>query len=356
MSPHKTITVKGRLYDAVTGLPVTETPTKSTSSTEVSSVKKTYESATTLRTNTSSENVHSTLQHSKTLMRRATKKPSTPHKIVKRPSAGRHMDIARPKSTNVAKFAPHPIVKSSENIAQSAKIDGIKPALVKPVNRAARAKPQADKPPQSHPIAKKALAKAEAKKVAKKPQSTVTAKQIKDAEIAKALAQPSSSKKPTKDIKKIAIWRRRILTTCIILLILAGGFYTVYRLVPSVSVGIASTQAGISAKYPEYVPDGFSLKQPVTYSEGEVDLVFKSNSNDTAYTIKQTRSSWDSTAVLDNIVKPATGENYATVREKGLTIYTYDRQAAWVNGGILYSITGDAALSNDQVRRIATSL
>ena len=94
----------------------------------------------------------------------------------------------------------------------------------------------------------------------------------------------------------------------------------------------------------------------MTYSDGEVNLTFKSNSNDSAYAINQKRSSWDSSAVLDNVVTPAVGENYTTTKERGLTIYTYEKGAAWANAGILYTITGNASLSGDQIRRIATSL
>ena len=121
-------------------------------------------------------------------------------------------------------------------------------------------------------------------------------------------------------------------------------------------MSIAAAQAGIEASYPEYTPDGFSLSQPVTYSEGEVDLKFTSNSNDHYYTVSQARSSWDSSAVLDKVITPAAGANYVTTKERGLTIYTYDMSAAWVNGGILYQIDSNAPLSGDQIRRIATSL
>jgi hypothetical protein len=60
--------------------------------------------------------------------------------------------------------------------------------------------------------------------------------------------------------------------------------------------------------------------------------------------------------VLDNYVKEKAGDNYITYNERGLTIYTYNSNAAWVNNGVLYTIDGDAPLSSDQIRRIATSL
>ena len=42
-------------------------------------------------------------------------------------------------------------------------------------------------------------------------------------------------------------------------------------------------------------------------------------------------------AVFENYVKPNAGRNYSTATINGLTIYTYNNDAAWVNGGILYS-------------------
>jgi hypothetical protein len=131
-----------------------------------------------------------------------------------------------------------------------------------------------------------------------------------------------------------------------------------YVNIPSLSVGFASAQAGIKATYPEYRPDGYKLHQPVTYKDGEVTLEFKSTTTDKGYTIVQTRSSWDSSAVLDNVVRKATGDNYITTQERGLTIYSYNESsnAVWVNGGILYTITSTAPLSGEQIRHIATSL
>lgn len=341
MSPHKTITINGRLYDAVTGMPVNGTPENK--STAKPAPKPAASS--TPRPKTSSESEHGSVQRSKTLARRTAKKPAAPHKVVARTQAGRHMDIAvSPKSTQVAKFAPHPVTKPA------------------PAKKASPKSAQADSAPRPHPVAEKALQRTASRKVVHQKSSTKTAaakqptsKEVKDAEIAKALATPKQ-KTAKKHHKKHSPWRRRLLIIGICAVAIAAVLYGIYQFIPSVSVGIAASQAGINASYPEYVPDGYRLNQPVTYSDGEVDLTFKSTSNDTMYTIIQTRSSWDSTAVLDNIVKPATGDNYTTTKERGLTIYTYGQNAAWVNGGILYTINGDAPLSNDQIRRIATSL
>ena len=60
--------------------------------------------------------------------------------------------------------------------------------------------------------------------------------------------------------------------------------------------------------------------------------------------------------MLANFVEPKAGTAYSTAETNGLTIYTFGQNAAWVNGGILYTITGNAPLSADQIQHIATSL
>jgi hypothetical protein len=85
-------------------------------------------------------------------------------------------------------------------------------------------------------------------------------------------------------------------------------------------------------------------------------MKFASNSGPQNFTLNQKKSSWDSSAVLDNYVKQKAGENYITYNERGLTIYTYGSDAAWINNGVLYTINGDAPLSSDQIRHIATSM
>jgi hypothetical protein len=134
-----------------------------------------------------------------------------------------------------------------------------------------------------------------------------------------------------------------------------GGYFT-YLNMPNLSVRVAATQAGINATYPDYQPDGYRLDGAIAAQEGKVQMKFASNSGPQNYVITQEKSTWDSSAVVDNLVKPASNDSYVTTNERGLTIYTFDGNAAWVNGGILYTVGGDAPLSSEQIRRIATSL
>jgi hypothetical protein len=317
MQANKTVEINGRLYDAVTGLPVDKSTKLKEKPVSPAIVKK-------RAAEVAAQSVHTQAQRSQTLNRRAAKKVVPG--IAKRPKAGQHMDITR--SSKVARFAPHPVAAPA------------KKPIVAP-----------DLAPKAHPLA--VLAHARMSKQVVSAPAPKTSKQIKDEAISKAIAAPTA--KPTKS-KRGFHWSRRFTIVTAIFGVLIIGAYLTYVNIPGISVGFAASQAGIDATYPQYKPDGYHLSQPVTYSDGTVTLQFKSNSDDSQYSVVQTRSSWDSSAVLTNIVKKAVGDNYVTTQESGLTIYSYDNNATWVNGGILYTIESNAPLSGDQIRHIATSL
>lgn len=179
---------------------------------------------------------------------------------------------------------------------------------------------------------------------------------IKQEAISEAMQKAPSRKEVDKQTKTPSKFRKLMSVGSVSLaLILLGGYFT-YLNMPNLSVRVAAAQAGVDASYPEYRPDGYSLSGSVAYNQGWVSMKFASNSGDQDFTIKQSKSSWDSVAVLDNYVKEKVGNNYVPYNERGLTIYIYNSNAAWVNDGILYTIEGDAPLSGDQIRRIATSL
>lgn len=309
MSKDSIVTINGQQYDAITGLPVAgpvATPSKKPAPAGA---------------------IHSSLQRSKTLIRRVAKKPSPT--TVRRPKKpGRTMDIA-PRSNKIARFAPHPVIAA--------------PAVV-----ASR-----DLPVASHPMLTRTHKEHAARTQKPVPAASKTSQQIKNDAIAEALAKP-----PVKTPRKHFFNRHpRALTIISISIVIAVlGAYVTYVNMPGLSVRVAAAQAGIKATYPEYRPDGYSLNGPVTFSDGQVTINFVANTGTSKFTIKQSKSSYDSPAVLDNVVRKSAGDKYITNQEQGLTIYTYSGNAAWVNGGILYTIEGDSPLSGDQIRRIATSM
>lgn len=310
MNKTNIVTINGQQYDAQTGLPVADSP-------KGSSGKKP----------TSAGSIHTSVQRSQTLIRRVTKKP-TAVSGARIKNAGRTMDIAR--SSKVTRFAPHPLTSA-------------------PVAAAS----QRDLPATVHPTVHKVHHKLHARKQTGLTQPTKSSRDIKQEAIVAALAKP-----PVAPPKQRFLQRRSkalIIIVISIALTFVGGYLT-YVNIPSWSVRVAAASAGINATYPGYRPDGYSLAGGPQWSDGEVTLNFTANTGTSKFSITQSKSSWDSSAVLDNVVREKTGEKYITNQERGLTIYTYSGNAAWVNGGILYIIEGDAPLSSEQLRRIATSL
>lgn len=308
MSTDNIITINGQRYDAVTGLPIAKKPSTPT------------------KRLTQAADIHAAPQRSKTLVRRSTKKPVA-HPVMPRRTPGKSMDFA-PRSNNITKFAAHP--KPSPVVTSTPDIPAI-----------------------AHPVVAKAHKQHAARTAPVAPTAPASSKAIKEEAIVQALAKPAVKHKRKNFFQR----HPRLLSIgsiSIVVAVLAG--YLTYTNIPSISVKVAATQAGIDATYPEYRPDGYSLDGPVTFSDGQVTINFASNSGTSKFAIKQAKSSWDSTAVLDNIVRAKVGEKYITSQERGLTIYTFGGNAAWVNGGILYTIDGNAPLSGEQIRRIATSL
>lgn len=323
MTKPDTITISGQLYDPVTGLPLDKAP-----------VAKASEPLQ-VRHHSPATHLHSTPQRSVTLHRKAIKKPS--HAIIKQPTkhaAAVHrttMDV----HPHVRRFAPHPV-------------GAINPA-VRPADR--------HNAPVVHPHVVKAHAQSAAKADLLSSRLP-TASETKTEAIRNAVANThKSAPRHRSSLRERLQPRQRVaaVLSATFALVLLGGYFT-YLNMPALSVRVAAAQAGIDANYPNYRPDGYSLTGPVTFSDSRVSMNFKSNAGTKGFVINQSKSSWNNEAVLDNYVSPRAGVNYIPYTERGLTIYTFEDNAAWVNGGILYTIDGDAPLSSEQIRRIATSL
>jgi hypothetical protein len=137
--------------------------------------------------------------------------------------------------------------------------------------------------------------------------------------------------------------------------ILLLGFFA-YQNVPNISMRIAASRAGFSAKLPSYKPTGFSFGGPIQYAPGQITVNFQSNSDDRNFHLTQKVSSWNSEALLDNYLL-ANSKTYQTYQDKGRTIYIYDgANATWVSGGIWYQIEGESSLTNDQLLQVANSI
>jgi Domain of unknown function (DUF4367) len=113
-------------------------------------------------------------------------------------------------------------------------------------------------------------------------------------------------------------------------------------------------RAGFSAQLPGYKPTGYALKGPIESQSGKVSFSFRSGERH--FTVTQQASNWNSQTLLDNAVA-LNGGSHQTIQSKGRTIYIYGKdQATWVNGGVRYDITGNAALNPNDIASIASSM
>ena len=324
MDRRKTVNINGRQYDMLTGLPLDEMPDQTQA--QAAPAKATPAIPRSIHAG----NIHSVTQKSQTLRRSALQRPAATQAV--QPAAPSHIVQLRKKA---AAMHQQPIIKSPQ-------INRFAPRAISSQHRVM------DIGPAPHPIAVKAQAAVNAKKM---PAETKPVQTIKEAIMQEAIANTT---KQTKQHKRSFRPRIASIVTASFALFILGGYLT-YLNMPSLSVRVAAAAAGIDASYPNYRPDGYQLSGPVVYDKGQVRLDFAANAGPQNFTIKQTKSDWDSAAVLDKYVDPKAGSDYATYSERGLTIYTFDGGVAWVNGGILYTIEGNAPLSNEQVRRLATS-
>lgn len=360
------ITINGRSYDAITGMPIAAStaahpaqrapqPAARAQAAPQKPVRAMADVAPARPSRVNhapAQAVHQTTQKSQTLYRKALKKPVP----------AQHVAQAKPAHTNVAAPAQHAAAKPAD--VKAAATHERSPLISKfgaQQHHAQAAQPVAEPkkvdhiaPATTHP----AVAKALQQHAATQPQKQLSGSDLKEQLIKERLAEVSD--KPRGRDHKKAGWLGRqprlvtVLSSTLALLILGG--YLTYITLPSISLRVAASRAGVNANMPEYKPDGYSLDGPITYSPGEVVISYKSNSdNDAGYKLVQKATNWDSQAVLDNYVAKLT-DNYLTFQERGVTVYTFGSKAAWVNGGLLYTIEGNAALSSEQILRVATSI
>ncbi len=317
MRSKSTIVINGQNYDAFSGLPIDQAAAKTN---KPATDSKPAPSAPTPRQ--SGTSLHRKTQHSATLRRDLLKRPAGEHdRAAKHTTSHAHVT----KSPLVSRFAAHPETKVRASTASQSS-----PHVVAAVHQ---------------------------KTVKQKPTSTpaMSSRELKEHLIRQQLDKAPVKHPPVKKKRTIRKPLRvsSVMAACFGIMLLGG--YLSYINMPNLSVRVAAAQAGIEAGYPGYIPSGYHFAGPVAYSNGRVLLTFKASGGTNAYQINQQKSNWDSQAVLDNYVAAQTA-SYDINTTQGLTIYTYDNSAAWVNHGVLYTISGDAPLRTEQVLKIATSL
>ncbi len=312
----QTVVVNGKVYDRRTGMPLRH---------ERGRIVPADHSATT---------VHATPQKSRTLHRKYVHLEKTPTHH-ENDSASAVITVHKKPHASTASTA-HPAVKR----------------FVKDTPHTRPTPIVTDIAPAPHHLAKKAEVRTTKPVVTGIKPSHVLKREAIDQATA---AMPTHRAEPAKQPHLSHTSRALSVASAALALLLLGGYFT-YLNMPALSTRVAAAQAGINATYPGYQPSGYSLSGPVAFQQGNVTMKFAANAGPQSYTLSQTKSGWDSSAVLDNYVTPKVGDDYMANSINGLTIYTYGNNAAWVNDGILYSINGNAPLSSDQIEHIATSM
>lgn len=372
MSQKQTTTINGREYDILTGLPIEQTKPVDKSTAKqapaATASKRHHRKA------QASYAVHKKTQRSTTLNRHFVKK-STIKKVAKTaPQPVVQTEKSTPLQAAVANQTQPTIQRRSQR-----RIDGVRPVVSRGSTARANAAlarsvkkkgvqlqpvhstpivsitpPKDIEKPMAHPIVERVHQKQAQKKAPIAQESPLTASILKQAAINEAMEKaPKHHAKQHKQRSRHG--KLFSIISAMAALVLFAGYLT-YLNVPNLSVRVAAAQAGINASYPGYRPDGYKLNGPVAFSDGEVRMKFAATTGDRDFTLKQSRSSWDSNALLENYVKEKSDNTYITSQEKGITVYSFGGNAAWVSGGILYTIEGDAPLSPDQIRKIATSV
>ncbi|MBR0480810.1 DUF4367 domain-containing protein [Candidatus Saccharibacteria bacterium] len=133
-------------------------------------------------------------------------------------------------------------------------------------------------------------------------------------------------------------------------------FFFVQTNMPDITVKVAAMQTGIDATYPSYIPRNYALDTVTSEKDGSITMTFR-GPDDAGFTLTEEKSTWDSTALLNNFVKKNYSADYATLRERGITVYVDRGNATWVNGGLLYKTTSQGKnLSKEQIINLVSSL
>ena len=340
----QTVIINGKTYDMETGQPVAFTAVGhkpkahvindiAPNTDGILAAKKPvvirHAPPTTVKTRSVAPHAKARIQKSTTLRRDILKKPTS--KI--RPGANKiHRHIQ--KSERVTRFAP-----AKQTAPQEKKHNIDKDLLA-----------------QTRALEK---ARLEHEKATQKKSTPISSRVVKEHLLQKAVdkvpahAMNSHQKSHSGHVTRRARFTSVAMTS--FALILLGGYLT-YINIPNLSIRIAAASSGVDANLPSYQPAGYQIHGPISYSDGEVSVGYKQMGSNFGYKLTQKPTDWDPIATLDNYVEADSNDNYQIHSVQGLTIYSYDKKAVWVNDGILHVIDGNAPLSNQQVERIVASM
>ena len=129
----------------------------------------------------------------------------------------------------------------------------------------------------------------------------------------------------------------------------------VYISLPTISVKLAASRAGINAKNP-YALSGYSLDNNITAQPGKVTISYKSASGNGGYSVTQESDKSTTDYALRLNVSRQNGGSYQEMDVNGKTVLLYGNKATWLAGDMRYTIDGSDLMDSNQLRSIVKSL
>lgn len=167
-----------------------------------------------------------------------------------------------------------------------------------------------------------------------------------------AIANAHSHEQPKVKAKRNTRQKFVGITAGVAAFLVLSGFIA-YTNMSNIEVKLASVRVGFSVQLPNYAPTGYALTGGVQAKSSVATATYRSG--DSSYTLRQQTSDWDSQTLYDNVVA-ISSEQHEKLSASGQTIYVYGHNAAWVNGGVLYSIKTDGNISSQEILSIASSI
>lgn len=135
------------------------------------------------------------------------------------------------------------------------------------------------------------------------------------------------------------------------ILLIAG--FAAYQNMPGVQLKIAGYRAGVATANPNFKSSGFAYNG-VSVRDGKRVIGLKNSHGQ--YQLIQQSTNWSGSDMIQQVssVSASGATNYTTIPLVNNTAYRLSNtQATWVSRGVWYQVTGNAALTDAQIRAIA---
>ncbi len=154
---------------------------------------------------------------------------------------------------------------------------------------------------------------------------------------------PKLSLKPKRSVNALAI---------VAIVVILSGFIGVQNSA-KISYAMAAKQAGVAMQLPGTAPAGFSLSNAIDYSHGLVSFRYLSHNDDRWIQVDQQLSAYKNSSELEATLSQNTND-YQRIEKGGITIFVAgNKSASWIKDGNLFTLTGNTDLSTDQITRLA---